>query len=259
MSARPVLALGLGLGLCACATVAPQPDRPQVVQLSLSGSPDPCDWKSRHEPLHVPDQWALGASYWPHTMPRPGAADPARTVPLAFYGASTHFSASPTAPVLCLRLFRRPSLTHDGMATVAVVEIRPEGETARVSAWRRDRQITRLDLGFRKSAVQVLAATLIGGQLVEVPAVEAAATGDPDAPEEALAQTLTLDMRTGHAQGRITSPSYAHLTHLALVASQAGGKDGAQDALALILSTPARGPSEARFRDGHLVLGPHRP
>lgn len=143
-------------------------------------------------------------------------------------GASTHFSASPTAPVLCLRLFRHPSLTHEGMAPVAVVEIRPEGETARVSAWRRDRRITRLDLGFRKSSVQVLTATLIGGQLIEVPAVEAAAVeaaapDDPDAPEEALAQTLTLDMRTGRAQGRITSPSYAHLPHLALVASQAGG------------------------------------
>lgn len=259
MSARPVLVLGLCLGLCACATIAPQPDRPQVVQLSLSGSPDPCDWKSRYEPLDVPDQWALGASYWPGTMPRPGAADPARTVPLAFYGASTHFSASQTAPVLCLRLFRRPSLTHGGMAPVAVVEIRPEGETARVSAWRGDRRITRLDLGFRKSSVQVLTATLIGGQLVEVPAVETADPGDPDAPEEAPAQTLTLDMRTGRAQGRITSPSYAHLTHLALVASQAGGKDGAQDALDLILSKPARGPSEARFTDGRLALDPHQP
>lgn len=253
MSVRPALALGLCFSLAACATTAPLPDKPQIVQLSLSGSLEPCDWSGQYEPIDVPDQWALGATYWPHTMPRTGFRNRPKTAPLAFYGAHTRFSASETSPILCLRLFRRPSTLHEGLAPVAVLEIRPEGEIARISALRLDPKITRLDLGFiQENAIPPLNATMIGGQLVQSPPEEGAAVAN--APLEHRQQRLSLDMTTGRAEGHLPSPSYTQRTMLALVASQAGGKEGAQNALNLFLSTQIFGANDAHFIDGDLVL-----
>lgn len=258
MSARPALILGLCLTATACATAPKLPERPQVVQLSLSGSPDPCDWSGQYEPYDVPDQWSLGATYWPHTMPRSGFGKRTKTAPLTFYGTQTWFLASETSPILCLRLYKRPSVFHEGLAPVAVVEIRPEGETARVSALRLDPQITRLDLGFVYwGTAPTLSASLIGDQIVQSSPLKGST--EPFPRHSHGLETLSLDMSSGRAEGRMPSLSYTEATHLALIASQKSGQEGAQNTLSLFLSRPLTGPDDARFTDGHLTLHPHFP
>lgn len=258
MSARLALGLGLALGLTACATSAPLSDGPQIVQLSLSATPEPCDWSGQYEPLDVPDQWAIGATYWPHTMPRPSTRDPNATAPLAFYGSVTQFTASETSPIVCLRLYKRPSLSHTGIAPVAVIAIVPEGDTAHVSALRIDRKISHLDLGLASlGTAPTIEVSMVGGRFVErpSPARQVGATDQPT-PVEATTQTLSLDMSKGRAEARIKSLPYNQLTRVALAAHQARSPVEARDTLNTLIGSRLNGATEARFENQDLGIHP---
>jgi hypothetical protein len=257
MSARLALALSLSLGLAACATTAPPPDRLQIVQLSLSAKPEPCDWSGHYEPTNVPDQFSLGATYWPHTMPRSRPWNRKAQGPLTLYGTNTLFLASETSPVICLRLFKRASAFVTGIGPVAVVEILPDGDTARVTAVRLDKSLKHLELGFRTSAsVQTVSLEMIGGRFVETsPTAE---NPTQIAPDNTQIHSLSLDVSSGRKEGRLPRLSFTHSTIMALVATETTSHDAGQQALKTLLSESFLASSEAHFRDQTLILRPRQ-
>jgi hypothetical protein len=240
MSARLALALSLSLGLAACATTAPPPDRLQIVQLSLSAKPEPCDWSGHYEPTNVPDQFSLGATYWPHTMPRSRPWNRKAQGPLTLYGTNTLFLASETSPVICLRLFKRAS---------AFVT----GDTARVTAVRLDKSLKHLELGFRTSAsVQTVSLEMIGGRFVETsPTAE---NPTQIAPDNTQIHSLSLDVSSGRKEGRLPRLSFTHSTIMALVATETTSHDAGQQALKTLLSESFLASSEALTAPLHQAL-----
>ena len=255
MSARLTAILTLSLGLAACATTAPAPDSLQIVQLSLSATPEPCDWSGQYEPYDVPDQFSLGATYWPHTMPRPKPWNRKAEGPLTLYGTITQFVASETSPVICLRLFKRASSAQTGIGPVAVVEILPEAEAARVTAVRLDKRIQHLELGFTTEApAQAVIIQMVGGRFVELPPKAASPNHTPS--DASPIHRLSLDMRRGRAEGRLPNLTFSHSTRLGLVASPSGHQDQGQKVLETLLTQALRGSSEARFEDQTLIIRP---
>lgn len=111
--------------LASCATRPPAPEKPNLVQLSVAYSDGPCDWGLMQDVNNRPaTSGALGAAYWPHTVPVASQSRRARSVPLLAYGTDTSFGW-PSQPNerLCLTLHKRASVWQEGVPPVLTLEL----------------------------------------------------------------------------------------------------------------------------------------
>lgn len=206
--ARAYAALILATAVGACATRPPAQEKPNLVQLSVAYSDGPCDWSLMQDVNNRPStSSALGAAYWPHTVPVASRSKRTRSAPLLAYGTDTSFSW-PSQPNerLCLTLYKRASVWQEGVPPVLTLEVFQGPADAEVHALTSSSSLS--------SAVVTLKSLHPGPDL---------APGRMD-----------LAMHEGRAEGRFASPLNGQRFRVTVVATEAGGEGQTERALELL-------------------------
>lgn len=220
-----ILATAIG----ACATRPPAPEKPFLVQLSVAHSDGPCDWSLMQDVNNRPaTSSALGAAYWPHTVPD---ASPTRTAPLMAYGTDTLF-AWPSQPneQICLTLYKRISIWQEGVPPALMLEIS------------------------RGSAAAEIHALTSSSTLASAAVVLKAARSDPNFPSV----RADLALRDGRAEGALNLPPDGSWVRVFVVATEVGGEGQTERALELLSTTDVGGDLIEREGSG-LVARPSWP
>ncbi|MNU43157.1 hypothetical protein D3C71_319340 [compost metagenome] len=194
--------------LASCATRPPAQERPNLVQLSVAYSDGPCDWSLMQDVNNPPaTSGALGAAYWPHTVPVASRSRPSRSAPLLAYGTDTSFSW-PSQPNerLCLTLHKRASVWQEGVPPVVTLEMFQGPAEAEVHALTSSSSLS--------SAVVMLKSVHPGPDLAP--------------------RRMDLALREGRAEGRFAPPLNGQWLGVTVVVTEAGGEGQTERALELL-------------------------
>lgn len=117
-----------------CATRPPAPERPYIVQLSVSYSDGHCDWSLMQDVNSRPMlSGPLGGVWWPHTVPIGRKAWRAREAPLLAFGSTAGSLTFRANETVCLPLYKRAVVRQDGaLPPVVGLSLVSEGAHTRV-------------------------------------------------------------------------------------------------------------------------------
>lgn len=194
--------------ISSCATRPPAPVKPYLVQLSVAYSDGPCDWSLMQDVNNRPaTSGALGAAYWPHTVPVASQSKRTRSAPLLAYGTDTAF-AWPSQPDerVCLTLHKRASVWQEGVPPVLTLELSPSPTGAEVHAQTSSSMLS--------SAVVTLKSVRPG----------------PDLPP----RRMDLTLHEGRAESGFHRPADASRFQVIVVATEVGGESQTERALELL-------------------------
>ena len=191
-----------------CATRPPAPEKPNLVQLSVAYSDGPCDWGLMQDVNNQPAMGgALGAAYWPHTVPVASRSRRTRSAPLMAYGTDTAFSW-PSQPKerLCLALHKRASIWQEGVPPVLTLEMFQGPIEAEVHALTSSSSLS--------SAVVMLKSVHPGPDLAP--------------------RRMDLALHERRAEGRFAPPLNGQWLGVTVVVTEAGGEGQTERALELL-------------------------
>ncbi len=193
-----------------CATRPPVPEKPNLVQLSVVYSDGPCDWGLMQDVNNRPaTSGALGATYWPHTVPVASRSERTRSAPLLAYGTDTSFSwLSQPNERLCLTLHKRVSVWQEGVPPVLTLEVLQGPAEAEVH-------------------VQTASSTL-SSAVVMLKSVHPG----PELPP----RRMDFALHEGRAEGGFASPLNGQWLGVTVVVTEAGGEDQTERALELLMT-----------------------